>query len=76
MIVIYRNGQRTVISGWRAWLLVLPAVLVAALIIIVLGAIFLGIAVTALTIFLFGLPLAALLALIVYLIRPKQASAR
>jgi hypothetical protein len=74
MVVIYRNGQRTVISGWRAWLMVLPAVLLAALSIIVVFALFLGIALTVATILVFGLPIAAALALVVYLMRPRASA--
>ena len=47
MIVIYRNGVRTVLTGWRAWLLML------------------GFALTLLTLALFALPLAILLALLI-----------
>ena len=75
MIVIDRNGRRTLITGWRAWLLVLPAALIAALVIVVVFALLLGMALTAATILVFGLPLAAALALVVYLMRPKASSA-
>ncbi|MDB5600724.1 MAG: hypothetical protein JWN71_2768 [Xanthobacteraceae bacterium] len=67
MIVIYRNGERVVISGWRAWLIVGPAVLVAALIVVALISLMLGIALTIFTVLLFVVPVAIALALLVRL---------
>jgi hypothetical protein len=67
MIVVYRNGERVVIGGWRAWLIVGPAVLVAALIMVALISLMLGIALTVFTILLFVVPLAIGLALVVRL---------
>ena len=52
MIVIYRNGVPTVIRGWRAWLVLL----VAALAMVVLLGLALGIALTIWTVLLFALP--------------------
>ena len=60
MIVLYRNGERTVISGWREWLLWL-AIAVA---VVVIGCLALGFALTLFTIALFALPIAIGLALI------------
>ena len=74
MIVINRNGQRTVITGWRAWLIVGPAMLFAALLVVAVISLLLGIAITLGTIVLFGLPLAIVLGLIVHFLAPSPPS--
>ena len=61
MIVIYRNGERQVISGWREWLFWLAA----AAVIVVLGCLALGFALTLFTVAIFALPIALVLALAV-----------
>ena len=33
-VVFTRSGQRTVITGWRAWAMVVPLMLIAALILV------------------------------------------
>jgi hypothetical protein len=68
MIVIYRNGERQVISGWREWLIWIAA----ALIIVVLGSLILGLALTFFTIFLFALPVALGLAILVSLMQGRR----
>jgi hypothetical protein len=65
MVVIYRNGERVVISGWRAWLIVGPAVLIAALVVVALISLLLGLALTIFTVLLFVVPVAIALALLV-----------
>jgi hypothetical protein len=60
MIVIYRNGVPTVITGWRAWLIML----VAALAFVVIAGLVLGVALTVWTVLLFALPLMIVLGLI------------
>jgi hypothetical protein len=60
MIVIYRNGVPTVITGWRAWLIML----VAALAFVVVAGLVLGIALTVWTVLLFALPVMILFGLI------------
>jgi hypothetical protein len=72
MIVVYRNGQRIVITGWRAWLIVGAAVSFAALVVVAAIALLLGIALTIGTILLFAVPLAIVLALIMRAVLPKQ----
>jgi hypothetical protein len=72
MIVVYRNGQRTVITGWRAWLIVGSAMLLAAVVTLAVVSLLLGIAITVATIALFGLPLAIALALILRFFQPKR----
>lgn len=59
MIVIYRNGVPTVITGWRAWLIMLAA----ALAFVVIAGLILGVALTVWTVLLFALPLMILLGL-------------
>lgn len=54
MIVLYRNGEKTVITGWREWVIWL-AVAVA---IVVFGALLLGFALTLFTVAVFALPVA------------------
>ncbi|MFA5949235.1 MAG: hypothetical protein WC807_03020 [Hyphomicrobium sp.] len=67
MIVIYRNGQRTALTGWRAWLLIAAAAVIA----VVVGSLLLGVALTLFSLFLFSLPLAILLGLIMALVQPR-----
>ena len=59
--VIEREGQRTVITGWRAWLIVGPAVLLVAVLMVVVVTLLMGVALTVGTLILFGAPLAIVL---------------
>lgn len=67
MIVIYRNGERSEISGWRAWLFWLAA---GAGIVAAASLIF-SLALTLFTFFLFALPVAIILALIAALVQKR-----
>lgn len=69
MIVIYRNGVPTVISGWRAWLMLFVIALVTVFVVCLL----LGIALTLATLFLFALPVLFVLALVVHLVHLVQS---
>jgi hypothetical protein len=60
MIVIYRNGVPTVITGWRAWLIMLGA----AVAFVVIAGLILGVALTVWTVLLFALPLMLLFGLV------------
>jgi hypothetical protein len=60
MIVIYRNGVPTVVTGWRAWLIMLGG----ALAFVVVAALVLGIALTVWTVLMFALPLMVVFGLI------------
>jgi hypothetical protein len=60
MIVIYRNGVPTVITGWRAWLIMLAA----ALAFVVIVGLVLGVALTVWTVLLFALPVMILFGLV------------
>jgi hypothetical protein len=71
-IVINRNGRRTVIAGWRAWLIVGPAALLAAMFVVLIVGLVLGIALTVATFLLFAIPLAFVLALIVQALRTRR----
>jgi len=68
MIVIYRNGVPTVITGWHAWLIMLAA----ALITVVVVCLTLGFALTLMTLFLFGLPLAIVLAFLIQFFQSRR----
>lgn len=72
MIVIDRNGKRTVITGWRAWLILVPAVLLVAAAMVALIGVMLGAALTVGTLLLFGLPLAVALLLLTQLVQAKR----
>jgi len=58
MIVIWRNGQQIVITGWRAWLIGLPVMVVVALVGVALIFLLLGIALTFATLVAVVVPLA------------------
>ena len=60
MIVIYRNGVPAVVTGWRAWLMIL----VATLSLVVVAGLVLGLALTVWTVMLVALPVVILVGLI------------
>ena len=60
MIVIYRNGVPTVVTGWRAWLIMLAG----ALAFVVIMGLVLGLALTVWTVMLFALPVMVVFGLI------------
>jgi hypothetical protein len=68
MIIIHRNGVRTVITGWRAWLIMLAA----ALLFVVVVCLMLGFALTLLTLMLFAVPLAIVLGLLAQLFSSRS----
>jgi hypothetical protein len=68
MIVIYRNGVPTVVTGWRAWLIMLGA----ALAFVVIAGLALGIALTIWTVLLFALPLMVVFGLIATWIQSRR----
>mgnify|MGYP000055231626 CR=1 FL=1 len=65
MIVLYRNGEQRVITGWREWLIWLAA----GVILVVLACLALGFALTLFTIAIFALPVAIVLALLARLVQ-------
>lgn len=69
MIVIQRNGQTTVITGWRAWLIGAVAFVAATVLIGVLAFVLLGVAITVGAVLMIVIPVAVGLALIASLFR-------
>ena len=69
MIVIQRNGQTTVITGWRAWLVGAVAFVVATLLTGLMVFVLLGVAVTVGAVLMIVIPVAVGLALIASLFR-------
>jgi hypothetical protein len=69
MIVIQRNGQATVITGWRAWLIGAVAFVVATLLMAVMVFVMLGVAITVGAVLMIVIPVAVGLALIASLFR-------
>lgn len=57
MIILYKNGEQRVITGWREWLIWIAA----AAILVVVACLALGFALTLFTIAAFTLPIALLL---------------
>lgn len=76
MIIIERNGQRSVFTGWRAWLIwlaiVVPATLLLGIVVVALIGLILGVALSLATIAIFALPLAFVLAVTVGFFRAKE----
>lgn len=74
VIVFSRNGNTTVIKGWRARLLILSLALVGALLLVLMALLWLGIAITFATLVVFGIPLAIAFAMVVEWVRSKRGS--
>jgi hypothetical protein len=64
MFVITRNGKTVVLTGWRAWLATSLICLAAALLLVFVAFLVLGITITIAAIMLFVVPLAVVLALL------------
>jgi hypothetical protein len=71
MIVIQRNGQTTVITGWRAWLLAGVVFVGVTLVLAVLAFVVLGIALTLGAVLLIALPVAIGVAILASLFQPR-----
>jgi hypothetical protein len=69
MIVIQRNGETTVITGWRAWLIGAVAFVVTTLFLGVVVFVMLGLAITLGAVLMIVIPVAIGLALIASLFR-------
>ena len=63
MIVIQRNGETTVITGWRAWLVGAVAFVVTTLVMGVVAFVLLGVAITVGAVLMIVIPVAVGLAL-------------
>jgi hypothetical protein len=64
MFMIQRNGQTTVITGWRAWLIGAAAFLAASLLMAVIAFVLLGVAITVGAVLMIVVPVAVGLALL------------
>jgi hypothetical protein len=72
MIVITRNGQTTVVTGWRAWLMGAVAFLVACGLLFLIAFVVLGVAITVGAVLMIVVPVAIGIALIGSLLRPRM----
>lgn len=68
MIVYYKNGVPQVVTGWKAWAMLI----VGAIAFVVIGGLMLGIALTVWTVALFALPIAALIGVLMMLLGPRR----
>ncbi len=64
MIVISRNGQTTIVTGWRAWLLGSAAIGLAWLVLAAIMFIWIGAAVTLAAILLLAIPAVLIAAMV------------
>jgi hypothetical protein len=69
MFVIHRNGQTTVITGWRAWLIGAAAFLAATLLMAMIAFVLLGVAITVGAVLTIVVPVAVGLALLASVFR-------
>jgi hypothetical protein len=69
MFVIRRNGQTTVITGWRAWLIGVAAFLAATLLMGMIAFVLLGVAITVGAVLMIVVPVAVGLALLASVFR-------
>jgi hypothetical protein len=72
MIVIERDGQEVVVSGWRAWLIGAVAVAVTGVILAAVAFLLLGIAVSVVAFLLVLIPAVAIVALAAWLFQPRR----
>jgi hypothetical protein len=73
MIVITRNGNTTVITGWRAWLIGIAAFVAATALLFVIAFVMLGVAITAAgAVLLIVVPVAVGVALLASLFRSPR----
>jgi len=72
MIVITRNGQTTVITGWRAWLIGTAAFVAATALLFVIAFVMLGVAITVGAVLLIVVPVAIGVALLASLFRSPR----
>jgi hypothetical protein len=72
MIVITRNGETTVVTGWRAWLIGAVAFVAACGLLFLFAFVMLGIAITVGAVLMIVVPVAIGIALIASLFRPRR----
>ncbi|MFN0218490.1 MAG: hypothetical protein ACKVP4_06720 [Hyphomicrobium sp.] len=68
LIVYYKNGVPQVVTGWKAWLMLIAG----AIAFVVIGGLMLGVALTVWTILLFALPIAVVVGLIMSLFASRR----
>jgi hypothetical protein len=73
VIVIRRNGQMTVLTGWRAWLATATAFVVVTAALFVIAFVMLGVAITIGTILLIVVPVVVVLAIVASLLQSPGA---
>lgn len=64
MIVITRNGQTTVITGWKAWLIGAGLFVIGTFVVVLFAFLMLGVAITATMVLFIAVPVALGVALI------------
>lgn len=64
MIVITRNGQTTVITGWKAWLIGAGLFVIGTFVVVLFAFLMLGVAITATMVLFIAVPVAVGVALI------------
>jgi hypothetical protein len=72
MLVIQRNGQTTVITGWRAWLLAALVFIGLTLLLAVIAFVVLGLAITVSAVLLIVLPVAIGVAILASLLQSRS----
>lgn len=68
MIVYSKNGVPQVVTGWKAWLILIAG----AIAFVVIGGLMLGIALTVWTVALFALPIAFIIGVVMSLFAPRS----
>jgi hypothetical protein len=76
MLIVKWNGRRTVITGWRAWLIAGSAALLGAVISVAAILLLFGVVLTLGLVLMIAVPLAIILGLIGKLALPKEGDAR
>jgi hypothetical protein len=72
MIVIKRNGRRTEITGWRAWLLQGMGALLAAVVVVAVLVLVFGIVFSLMTFLFFLVPCVIVFAVIAHVLQPNS----
>lgn len=73
MIVIRRNGQATVLTGWRAWLAGAGVFIAVAAVLWLVVFVMLGLAITIGTILLIAVPILVVVAIVASLFQSRSA---
>ena len=73
MILMTRNGRKTVVTGWRAWLLGLGLFAATTALLLAIAFVLLGVAITVGAMLLVVVPVAAGVAMLALVFRGPQA---